>query len=77
MQLGGYDTQYFKNPSDTINYIPLNADGTYFWNVNIQAFRVGTGDLLADGVTPSSWSFNSTYQPAQLNTVSLQILVPD
>lgn len=77
MQLGGYDTQYFKNPSATINYIPLDSNGSYYWNVDIQAVRVGKGDFLADGVTPSSWSFTDGLPTAQMSTTCPEIFVPD
>lgn len=76
MQFGGYDTQYFLNPSATVTYVTLNADSTIYWNVNIQAVRVGSADLLPDGVTPSSWSFSGTLPVACMDSGASNLLVP-
>ncbi|TNV79572.1 hypothetical protein FGO68_gene16302 [Halteria grandinella] len=52
-QLGGYDSTYIKN-SASLSYIPL-SDSTMFWDVNVQAFRVGLDDFNAKG-QPMGWA---------------------
>lgn len=74
LQLGDFDTSYFKDPSQTVEYIPL-SDQTMFWDVNVDAFRIGLSDLDAYGYEVG-WSFSDP-STACLDTGTSLMLVPD
>ena len=48
MQIGDTDYRYLKDPSDPINYIPVQGN-TPHWTVPIAAVRVGPDDYLRTG----------------------------
>ena len=55
-------------------YLQLINDDTFFWKINVRAFRIGQGNVNIDG-SPSEWSFE-TPQIAVLDTGTSRILVP-
>lgn len=54
-QVGGYDNSYIHSGA-SLSWIPLN-DETEFWNVDVNAFRVGTTDKDAKG-NDMAWVFD-------------------
>lgn len=72
-QIGGYDTTYVGSGS-SISYIPL-SDSEMFWDVNVQAFRVGLSDSDSKG-RPMAWVMDKT-STACLDTGTSYMYMPN
>lgn len=72
LQVGGYDPSYLMDPSVPINFVQL-ADSTIFWDIQIDAVRVGKNDFNATG-GPAGWTFYSSI--GRLDTGTSIMYVP-
>jgi Eukaryotic aspartyl protease len=58
LQIGDYDTAYLRDPTTPISFIPL-VDKTIFWDVKVDAVRVGISNFASD-MTPMGWTLSGS-----------------